>query len=82
MKPIQVIKRVPEDNTNAACYAKDISRIVQVMEDRDLFCTKEQAQELWERRSDAMCACWLILPNEDDSVYFDLRPYFKVIEVI
>jgi hypothetical protein len=80
VKPISVTKRVPDDNTNAACFSKDIARLVQILENQGLFCTKEQAQELWERRSDAMCACWLILPKEDAQVLLDIKPYFTVVE--
>ena len=53
-------------------HKKDIARIMGVSARRGVYLSQEKAQEVWKARSASMAAGWLILPEDDDSLWTEL----------
>lgn len=59
-------------------YPHDCERIVEIMRERGYHCTLEQAEELWDKASDSVCAGWLIVDGyDDDDVFSRISGYFE-----
>lgn len=56
-------------NKNNFSYPEDIKRMIEVCNKKGVTITPELAEKLWYMHSDDNCACWLILPKDDDSLF-------------
>jgi len=61
-------------------YPCDVDRIVKVFEDRGHELSRNDAHAAWEAYSDALCAGWLILPDEDEHVFETAKQYLTETE--
>jgi len=55
--------------TGTPRYLNDCQRIVDVAACRDIKMTLHQAEVIWDDYSDALCAGWLTLPDDDDNIW-------------
>lgn len=58
-------------------YSNDIDRIVKIFADRGYDISHTDAVRAWEAFSDAMCAGWLYLDENDEVVFHDAFYYFE-----
>jgi hypothetical protein len=61
-------------------FKEDCIRIQKVFAAHKLDISLDEAKELWEEYSDAVCASWLILPEDNIKLFEYLKPYYTVIE--
>lgn len=76
MKLIEYLKI--EKQYDGLYYSKDVRRIVNVMKDKGIEITPNEADELWDRYSDDFDAQWLGLPNNDNEIFKIIIKYAKV----
>lgn len=61
-------------------FTEDIFRIVKIFEDHGYQITESDAVQSWERHSDLFFAGWLVLPENDQEIYYHLIKYFEETE--
>jgi len=59
-------------------HRDDCIRIQSVLLDHGLYSTLEQCCELWELASEDMCAGWLVLPQESEIIYEEIKKYIEI----
>jgi len=74
------LKTVKVINTPSFDYSYDLKRIVQVFQDRGIYLSTEQAKEIWTLNSDAVCASWLFLPENDEDLFQECMRYCEIQE--
>ena len=57
-------------------YLADKLRIQQAMHHAGYQCSITEAGDLWQAYSDGMAAGWMCLPDADENIVGNLRPYF------
>lgn len=57
-------------------YGKDIRQIVKVLLDHGWVVTPGEAERLWSRYSESMCAGWMCIEHEDD-IWILLEGYLE-----
>jgi hypothetical protein len=57
-------------------YLSDVDRIVSVFAERGYEVSRNDAKLAWRKYSDDVCASWLFLPPEDDTLFNCIRGYF------
>lgn len=58
-------------------FPDDVKRIIQIAADRGVVCSALEAKIAWEDTSESMCAGWLCLPKDDETVWAELPGWFK-----
>ena len=58
-------------------YPEDVERIVKVFKNKDIEITPDEANELWDRYSDDLCASWIGLPDNDNKLFDIVIEYAK-----
>lgn len=58
-------------------YPEDVKRIVEVMKNKDIEITPEEAEWLWNVYSDDYCAQWLCLSDDDEDIFNIIIEYAK-----
>ena len=61
-------------------YPDDVTRIVEAMRAAGYCIDRRTAMEAWSEYSDSVCASWLHLPVDDNSVVDVICDYVEVIE--
>lgn len=80
MKLIEYLKN-ENDYKNAYkrySYPKDVRRIVNVMKDRGIEITPDEADEIWDIYSDDLDAQWLGFPDDDNEIFEIIICYAKI----
>ena len=72
--------RHPYQPTKDPHRVKDIQRIQNAMLMHGYYATSEQCEEMWEMNSDDVCASWLVLPADDESIYREIKQYFEEVK--
>lgn len=49
-------------------YPEDIKRIMKAGIDVDVLLSPTAADRIWSEYSDMLCAGWLVLPNDDETI--------------
>lgn len=49
-------------------YPQDIKRIMKAGIDVDIILSPKAAERIWDEYSDMLCAGWLILPKDDETI--------------
>lgn len=57
------------ENNYSIDYPQDIVRIVDVFYSRGYIISYGDAAKAWEQYSDTLCAGWIMLPEEDETVF-------------
>ena len=63
--------------SDAYAYKEDCKRIKKVFADKGYDITVDQAENLWSKYSDSMCAGWLFLPKDDEEIFLNVNAYWK-----
>jgi len=58
-------------------HSDDIRRIMQIALARGVVLSAHEAAGAWQENSDNMCAGWLCLPANDDSVWLELPAWAR-----
>jgi hypothetical protein len=58
-------------------WSADIDRIVKVLADRGIECSRHDAEYLWSEFSESLAAGWMILPTSDDDVFASIAESVK-----
>ncbi len=72
MKKIDISK-INGDNL----YRSDCERIQAICAARDYDVSITDADALWSKFSDSLCAGWLGLPDDDEDVFGSIRSYLE-----
>jgi len=62
---------------NITRYPSDCKRIQNILEKNGYRASLEDCEKLWDKYSDSMCAGWIILPDDDEDVYSNIRMYIE-----
>jgi len=62
---------------NITRYPSDCKRIQNILEKNGYRASLEDCEKLWDKHSDSMCAGWIILPDDDEDVYSNIRMYIE-----
>ena len=62
---------------NITRYQSDCKRIQNILEKNGYRASLEDCEKLWDKYSDSMCAGWIILPDDDEDVYSNIRMYIE-----
>ena len=77
-------KRIRVRHPYAQCMEShrvdDIRRLQDVMLAHGYYASSEQCEELWEMVSEDMCASWLVMPENDDELFIEVKVYFETVE--
>jgi len=57
-----------------------IRRLERVMLAHGYYATSDQCEEMWEMCSEDMCASWLVMPENDEELFIEVKKYFEVVE--
>ena len=66
-----------ENRYQEFAYPEYLKRIVKIFKDRNIEITPSEANELWDKYSDDLCASWLILPLDDNEIFEIVINYAK-----
>lgn len=69
-----MIQLVPKKDPDYM-YSGDVDRIVLACKNAGYGISEPVALEVWERYSDSMCAGWLHLPDDDDTLVSIILDY-------
>ena len=58
-------------------YPKDCIRVAKVALDNGYYITPTEAQVLWGEYSDSRCAGWIMMPNDDEEIWQNIRYYLE-----
>jgi hypothetical protein len=58
-------------------YPSDVKRIVIVAAGRGVILFAVEANAAWEEHSDNLCAGWLVLPEDDDTLWSQLPAWAR-----
>jgi hypothetical protein len=50
-------------------HIHDVRRIHKVLASRGHWVTLDMCHQMWDNYSDSMCAGWIILPEDDETIY-------------
>lgn len=67
---VRVLKNIEQGVPE--CYSQDVKRIQKVMHDAGFPMTRQEAYSRWNEHSSSWCAGWLILPDDDEDIVWDL----------
>lgn len=56
-------------------YPNDITRIVEICKKRDYEISRHDAQMVWFKHSEVFAAGWLILDEDDESIFQTIMSY-------
>lgn len=62
-------------------FMSDVDRIVNVLKDRGIDCSRHDAAWMWDQYSDSMAAGWMMLPDDDEHVYGCISYYVNLYAV-
>jgi hypothetical protein len=54
-------------------WPADCERIQRVVRSKGYDLTLRECEDIWAHHSDTMCAGWLLLPTEDEDLWFDIQ---------
>lgn len=66
---------VPKVHRGSERYPEDVDRIVNTCNRNGYAISRQDAVAIWERKSEAWAAGWLILPEDDDELIQDILFY-------
>ncbi len=69
------MKRLKVKSIDGIRFPEDVERIGKILLEKGYWATPDECQLLWETYSDNLCAGWLILPDDDDTVFESIRPW-------
>jgi hypothetical protein len=65
------------NNYNDCQYPSDVERIVKVALAHGIELSPKEAEAAWDEHSDNYAAGWLYLPEDDESIWWDLPAWAK-----
>lgn len=71
---------VPKVNRYDETYPEDVDRIVHTCRRSGYGICREDAVTIWQNRSSAWCAGWLILPEDDDDLIEAVLDYGTLVK--
>lgn len=74
------LKIKPNKENYHWAYTEDIQRIVKVFSNHGFEISESDAVQSWERHSEMFMAGWLILPENNEEIYYYLKDYFEEYE--
>ena len=59
-------------------FSDDIDRILNILYDKGYTTTRQDVKQAWEAYSSELAANWIILPEDDEDVFYTIMGYLDV----
>ena len=63
--------------TRACDFLEDVARMKSVIEARGYTASSDDLALAWESHSGSVCACWLVLPADDEALFARIMTEFE-----
>jgi hypothetical protein len=73
--------RIKEDRPELSDHERrDTKKLVEIFHKKGYIISPPEAKILWEKYSESLCAGWMIMGEDDETIFQNVVPYFEVID--